>query len=77
MDVFAGIRFLAKSADLLKWHKVAEVLVPGVYRIGEIDDTDGCERLPEWQTNCKTASICRKRLDVWRGSLRRGPRFFG
>ena len=21
-----------------------EVLVPGVYRIGEIDDTDGCER---------------------------------
>ncbi|MCH4095549.1 MAG: flavodoxin family protein [Acidaminococcus provencensis] len=45
MDVFAGIRIpLAKSADLLKWHKVAEVLVPGVYRIGEIDDTDGCER---------------------------------
>ena len=33
-----------KSIALLKWTSVGEVLVPNVYRIGDIEKTDGCQQ---------------------------------
>ena len=43
MSVFDGVRVpIERSAALLKWHMVGEVLVPGVLEAGAIDNTDGC-----------------------------------
>lgn len=40
-----GIRIpLERSAALLKWDIVGEVLVPGVLKIGDVDKTDGCKQ---------------------------------
>ena len=43
MDVMDGVRIpLERSAALLKWDMVGEVLVPGVLNAGDIAKTDGC-----------------------------------
>lgn len=42
MAVFDGVRIpYEKSLELLKWKIVGEVLVPGVYGVGDIEKTDG------------------------------------
>lgn len=35
---------LERSAALLKWSVVGEVLVPGVLKVGDIEKTDGCRQ---------------------------------
>ncbi|MBD5098794.1 MAG: flavodoxin family protein [Clostridiales bacterium] len=43
MSVMDGVRVpLERSAALLKWHMVGEVLIPGVLNVGDIEKTDGC-----------------------------------
>lgn len=43
MSVMDGVRVpLERSAALLKWKMVGEVLVPGVLKVGDIEKTDGC-----------------------------------
>ena len=43
MSVFDGIRVpVERSAALMKWKIVGEVLVPGVLNVGDIEKTDGC-----------------------------------
>ena len=43
MSVMDGVRVpLERSAALLKWKMVGEVLVPGVLKAGDIKKTDGC-----------------------------------
>ena len=43
--VMDGVRIpVDRSAALLKWYMVGEVLVPGVLNIGDIDKTDGCRQ---------------------------------
>lgn len=43
MDVMDGVRIpLERSAALMKWKMVGEVLVPGVLNTGDIEKTDGC-----------------------------------
>ncbi len=38
-----GVRVpIERSAALVKWEMVGEVLVPGVLNRGDIDKTDGC-----------------------------------
>lgn len=45
MSVLDGVRIpLERSAALLKWHMIGEVLIPGVLNVGDIDHTDGCEQ---------------------------------
>lgn len=45
MTVMDGVRIsLERSAKLLKWEMVGEVLVPGVLNEGDISGTDGCEQ---------------------------------
>lgn len=42
MSVMDGVRVpLERSAALLKWNMVGEVLIPGVLNAGDIDKTDG------------------------------------
>ncbi len=42
MSVLDGVRVpVERSAALLKWKMVGEVLVPGVLNVGDIDKTDG------------------------------------
>ncbi len=42
MSVMDGVRVpLERSAALLKWKMVGEVLVPGVLKVGDIEKTDG------------------------------------
>ena len=41
--VLDGVRVpFERSAALMKWEIVGEVLVPGVLNVGDIDGTDGC-----------------------------------
>ena len=43
LSVLDGVRIpLERSAALMKWHMVGEVLVPGVLQVGDIEKTDGC-----------------------------------
>lgn len=43
--VLDGVRIpMERTAALLKWKMVGEVLVPGVLNEGDIDHTDGCRR---------------------------------
>ncbi len=43
MSVLDGVRIpIERSAALLKWNMVGEVLVPGVLNVGDIEKTDGC-----------------------------------
>lgn len=45
MTVMDGVRIpLERSAKLLKWQMVGEVLVPGVLNEDAVSDTDGCEQ---------------------------------
>ena len=43
-----GVRIpIERSAALLNWDIVGEVLVPGVLESGDIDKTDGCKQSEE------------------------------
>ena len=43
MSVMDGVRIpLERSAALMKWKMVGEVLIPGVLNVGAIEKTDGC-----------------------------------
>lgn len=43
LSVMDGVRVpLERSAALMKWNMVGEVLVPGVLNAGDIEKTDGC-----------------------------------
>ena len=45
MSVFDGVRIpIERSAALLKWNMVGEVLVPAVLNVGDIEKTDGCKK---------------------------------
>lgn len=45
LSVPDGVRVpFERSAALLKWKTVGEVLVPGVLNVGDIDKTDGCRK---------------------------------
>lgn len=45
MSVMDGVRIpVERSAALLKWKMVGEVLVPGVLNTGDIKKTDGCKQ---------------------------------
>jgi len=45
MTVLDGVRVpIERSATLLKWHMVGEVLIPGVLNVGDIEKTDGCKQ---------------------------------
>ena len=45
MSVMGGVRIpIERSAALLKWHMVGEVLIPGVLNVGDIEKTDGCNQ---------------------------------
>lgn len=48
MSVMDGVRIpIERSAALLKWHMVGEVLIPGVLNTGDIEKTDGCKQAAE------------------------------
>ena len=43
MSVMDGVRIpIERTAALIKWNMVGEVLVPGVLEAGTIEKTDGC-----------------------------------
>ena len=45
MSVLDGVRVpIERSAALLKWHMIGEVLIPGVLNAGDIEKTDGCKQ---------------------------------
>ena len=45
MSVMDGVRIpVERSAALLKWKVVGEVLVPSVLNVGDIEKTDGCKQ---------------------------------
>ncbi|MDE7439121.1 MAG: flavodoxin family protein [Clostridia bacterium] len=45
MSVMDGVRIpYERSIALLKWKSIGEVLVPGVFHVGDIDKTDGCKK---------------------------------
>ncbi len=45
MSVLDGVRIpMERTAALLKWKMVGEVMVPGVLNIGDIEKTDGCKQ---------------------------------
>lgn len=48
LSVFEGVRIpYERAAALLDWEDVGKVFVPGVFRPGDIDATDGCARAAE------------------------------
>lgn len=48
MSVMDGVRVpIERSAALMKWHMVGEVLIPGVLNPGDINKTDGCNQAAE------------------------------
>ena len=45
MSVLDGVRVpYERTAALLKWKSVGEVLIPGVLNVGDISRTDGCKK---------------------------------
>ena len=43
VNVMDGVKIpMERTAALLKWEVVGEVLIPGVFNTGDIDQTDGC-----------------------------------
>lgn len=45
MSVFDGVRIpIERSAALLKWKMVGEVMIPSVLNTGDIENTDGCKQ---------------------------------
>ena len=48
MTVFDGVKMpIERSAELMKWTMVGEVLIPGVLNVGDIDKTEGCKQAAE------------------------------
>lgn len=48
MSVMDGVRIpIERSAALMKWHMVGEILIPGVLNPGDINKTDGCNQAAE------------------------------
>ncbi len=48
MSVLDGVRVpLERSAALMKWKMVGEVMVPGVLNVGDTEKTDGCKQAAE------------------------------
>ena len=48
VSVMEGVRVpMERTAALLKWDVVGEVLVPGVFHEGDIKGTDGCKQAAE------------------------------
>ena len=48
MTVMDGVRIpIERSAELMKWNMVGEVLIPGVLKTGDIENTDGCKQAAE------------------------------
>ena len=48
LSVMDGVRIpIERTAALLKWNVIGEVLVPGVLNAGEIEKTDGCRQAAE------------------------------
>lgn len=48
MSVMDGVRIpVERSAALLKWKMVGEVLIPSVLSVGDIEKTDGCKKAAE------------------------------
>lgn len=48
MSVMDGVRISYEpSAAFLKWKPIGEVLIPGIFNEGDIDQTDGCKRAEE------------------------------
>ena len=48
MTVLDGVKMpIERSAELMKWTMVGEVLIPGVLNVGDIDKTDGCKQAAE------------------------------
>ena len=48
MTVMDGVRIpVERSAALLKWNMVGEVMIPGVLNVGDIEKTDGCKKAAE------------------------------
>lgn len=48
MSVMDGVRIpMERTAALLKWEMAGEVLVPGVFHVGDIERTDGCRQAEE------------------------------
>lgn len=44
VSVMDGVRIpVERSAALLKWNMVGEVMIPGVLNVGDIEKTDGCK----------------------------------
>ena len=43
--VLDGVRIpMERTAALLQWEMIGEVLIPGVLNVGDIDHTDGCKQ---------------------------------
>ncbi len=48
MSVLDGVRIpIERTAALMKWKMVGEVMVPGVLNVGDIAKTDGCKQAAE------------------------------
>ena len=48
VSVMEGVRVpMERTAALLKWDIVGEVLIPGVFHEGDINKTDGCKQAAE------------------------------
>ena len=48
MSVLDGVSIpIERSAALLKWKMIGEVLIPGVLNVGDINKTDGCKKAVE------------------------------
>ena len=48
LSVMDGVRIpIERTAALLKWNMIGEVLVPGVLNAGELEKTDGCRQAAE------------------------------
>ena len=48
LSVMDGVRIpIERTAALLKWNMIGEVLVPGVLNAGEIEKTDRCRQAAE------------------------------
>lgn len=45
LSVLDGVRLpIERSAALVKWHMIGEVLIPDVLNAGDIEKTDGCQQ---------------------------------
>lgn len=48
MSVMDGVRVpMERTASLLKWKMVGEVLIPGILNVGDVEKTDGCKQAAE------------------------------